>query len=255
MIGIGKIIITIRRKITTIKKYPPIIIMATKPRTEVHAHGFAWEQDLLRNVYGATTDELKTIKYTSKMDLPAELNRLDACDLSVKTTGNPNAICMGDCLRVFDAMYLSASAPTHLVVIHYQQDDATRTKKISTITELDLTAAGPLLFGDLTRPQLEELDKAVKAVPQKRKPTTEEYAHMYALRDKLQAQSNGALHLDIKCNSTQSRLQCSFNHFQAFLEKNMGRVIARSTTNEFRGGKIAMEVSSPRRTFKKTVTL
>jgi hypothetical protein len=205
-----------------------------------------WEQDLLRNVYGATPEELKQIKYTSKADLPAAFNRLDACDLSVKTTCTPNAIGMGDCLRVFDGCY--SLTPLHMVVVQYKQDDATQTKKIVGITETDLTAAGALLFGDLTRAELEELDKAVKAVPQKRKPTPAEYTHMYSLRDKLQARS-GALHLDIKCNSTQSRLQCAFNHFQAFKEKNKDRIIATSTTNVFRGGTIALEVSSPRRKF------
>ena len=90
----------------------------------------------------------------------------------------------------------------------------------------------------------------MKEVPQKRKPTPEEYSAMYAVRDELQPFS-GAIHLDIKCNSTQSRLQCSFNHFQDFLEKNPERIIAQSGSGSFRGGSITEEIASPRRIIKK----
>jgi hypothetical protein len=122
-------------------------------------------------------------------------------------------------------------------------------KKIISITEVDLTNTRELLFGTLTRTQIEDLAKLVKAVPQKRKPTAEEYKNMYALRDALQVLS-GAIHLDIKCNSTQSRLQCSFNRFPQFIEKNPTKVIAKSQTNEFRGGLISLCLASSRRVFK-----
>jgi hypothetical protein len=97
---------------------------------------------------------------------------------------------------------------------------------------------------------LEELCHAIKSVPHKRKPTKEEYTKMYLIRDSLQALS-GAIHLDIKCNSTQSRLQCSFNRFQQFIEKNPTRIIAKSNTNAFRGGVISSQIISSRRVFKK----
>lgn len=215
---------------------------------EVQAHGFEWEKDILCNVYGARPEELEEINYTSKMDLPAELNRLDKCDISVKTSCRENMVCMADCLRVFDAV--SSGKPIHMPVIHYEQDTKNNTKKIKTITEVDLTASRDLLFGSLSRSQIEELISIVKSVPQKRKPTTEEYNKMYSFRDTLQ-KSSGAIHLDIKCNSTQSRLQCSFNRFQQFIEKNPERIIAKSNTNEFRGGTISSQITSSRRVFKK----
>jgi len=217
-------------------------------RKEVQAHGFSWEKELISEVYGATKEELKNIKYTSKMDLPSALNRLDNCDVSIKTSCSPNSVCMADCLRVFDAV--SSGQPIHLTVIQYIQNDSTNTKKIVSIIEIDLTDSKELLFGSLTRSQIEELDKSVKSVPQKRKPTEEEHAQMYSIRNELQKLS-GAIHLDIKCNSTQSRLQCSFNHFQSFIEKNALKVIARSNNNEFRGGVISPEIKSSRRVFKK----
>ena len=217
-------------------------------KTEVQSHGFRWEKELAVNVYHSTEIELKNIKYTNKTDIPALLNRLDGCDLSVKTTCSQNKVCMADCLRIFDAV--SSETPLHMVVLNYKQYDESQTKKIVSIIEIDLTSSRELLFGSITRSQLEELDKAVKSVPQKRKPTEEEYTHMYRIRNQLQPQY-GDIHLDIKCNSQQSRLQCSFNHFQQFIEKNPKRVIAYSHTNIFRGGEITNEISSSRRVFKK----
>ena len=195
---------------------------------------------------------IRDSKYTGKTDLPAKFNRLDNCDISVKTTGSKNAVCMGDCLRVFDAM--GSGKPIHMVVIHYIQDDTTNQKKVTNIIEIDLTNSRDLLFGTLTRSQIEDIDKAVKSVPQKRKPTEEEYKKMYSIRDSMQELS-GAIHLDIKCNSTQSRLQCSFNHFQQFIEKNPLKIIAKSDTNEFRGGSISSHIASSRRVFKKKPTV
>lgn len=232
-------------------------------RTEVQSHGFSWEQELMTKVYGATQDELKEITYTSKIDLPSNLNRLDKCDVSIKTSCSPNAVCMADCLRIFDAVSKGVNdavndevskgdskTPIHMVVVHYKQDGSK--KKVASITEIDLTSSRELLFGNLTREQIEELDRAVKSVPQKRKPTDEEYKKMYSIRDMLQKES-AAIHLDIKCNSTQSRLQCSFNHFQDFIKNNPSRVVEKSNTNEFRGGKISSEIESLCRVFKKTL--
>ena len=144
-------------------------------------------------------------------------------------------------------------AETHFTwSIFYIQDDTTNIKRVTKIVEVDLTSSGSELFGGLTRAEIDSLDKAVKAVPQKRKPTEEEYNTMYTLRNQLQPKSN-AMHLDIKCNSTQSRLQCSFNHFQKFLSDHPGRIIAQSDTCVFRGGCISAEISGSRRVFKKSI--
>ena len=213
---------------------------------EVQNHGFTWEKNIIRSVYGATDQELNAIKYTSKMDLPSNLNKQNNVDLSIKTSCSANAVCMGDCLRVYDAV--SSGKPIHMTVIHYRQDDATNTKKLISITEVNLTNSVILLFGTLTRQQIEELDRAVKSVPQKQSPTPEQYEAMYSIRNTLQILSS-AIHLDIKCNSQQSRLQCSFNHFQDFLNTNPDRIIAKSTTGDFRGKKVIQEVASSRRTF------
>jgi hypothetical protein len=219
-------------------------------KKEVQSHGFTWEKQILINVYGATPDELKAIKYTSKMDLPANLNRIDDnCAVSIKTSCNPKIVCMADCLRIFDAV--SSDVPFHLTVIHYNQNDTTNKKVISSIIEVDLTNSAALLFGKLTRAEIESLVNIVKAIPKNRAPTADEHCQMYEKRDTLQTTS-GAIQLNIKCDSKkQRRLQCSFNSFQDFIEKNPERIISKSNTHEFRGGAISNEIESSRRIRKK----
>jgi hypothetical protein len=219
---------------------------------EVQKHGFSWEKDIIKNVYRATDDELKAIGYTSKMDLPSSLNRMNPVDVSIKTTCSLNSVCMADCLRVYDAV--SSGKPIHMTVVYYIQNDSTQIKKLISITEVNLTNSVNLLFGSVTREQIVELVNAVKMVPQKRSPTPEEHKKMYSIRDSIQPNS-GAIHFDIKCNSTQSRLQCSFNKFKQFLEMNPDRVIEVSMSGNFRGGVITEEISSSRRVFKKTKIL
>ena len=208
-------------------------------------HGFSIEKDIMRTIYHMTEEEIKSIPYTSKVDIPANLNRLDHCDVSIKASCNPHMVCMADGLRFYDSV--CSGNPIHMIVVHYcQLGDI---KKIVTITEVDLTDSCEALFGSLTRANIETLDRAVKAIPQKKKPTEEERKTMYDIRDSLQKQS-GAIHLDIKCNSTQSRLQCSFNRFQQFLESHPTRIVAKSNTHEFRGGALSPEIVSSRRVFK-----
>ncbi len=222
--------------------------LASPQSVPTQAHGFSIEKDIMRTIYHMTEEEIKSIPYTSKVDIPANLNRLDHCDVSIKASCNPHMVCMADGLRFYDSV--RSGNPIHMIVVHYCQIGDI--KKIVTITEVDLTDSCEALFGSLTRADIETLDRAVKAVPQKKKPTEEERKTMYDIRDSLQKQSS-AIHLDIKCNSTQSRLQCSFNRFQQFLETHPTRIVAKSNTHEFRGGALSPEIVSSRRVFKKTL--
>lgn len=228
------------------------IRMSEMPKkNEVQKHGFTWEGEMIRNVYKCKTTTTTT-PYTGAIDLPAHLNQLESCRVSIKTTGSPNAVCMGDCLRVYDSVSGDA-APIHATVVTYVQNDETKTKKIKSIVEVDITNSRTLLFGNLSRAQIEELDHLIKKVPQKRSPNPEEHKAMYTLRDALQAfaGNDAAIHLDIKCNSQQSRLQCSFNRWLSFVANHPERVVAIGDASSFRGGSICAEISSARRTFKK----
>ena len=224
------------------------LLLRKSKMATVQGHGFSWEKDIVTHVYGASKEELGTVKYTSKMDLPAHLNKLDGVDLSVKTTMRFNSVCMADAKRIFDAV--SSGNRFHMVVIHYNQEGDTKT--VANITEVDLTNSVILLFGSVGIDQIGVLDALIKSVPQKRRPTEEEYKAIYELRDAIQKLS-GAIHFDPKVNSQQSRLQCSFNHFDRFLKEHPERIVAQSTSCEFRGGRISHAIKGNRRIFKKSL--
>ena len=213
---------------------------------EVQAHGKKWEKDLLR-IYGATEEETRNIPYTSELDLTSNLNKVGNFGVSVKTTKSAKIVCMGDALRVFDLV--SSGKIVHMTVIQYRQ--CGNLKKLVRITEVDITDSAKLLFGSVTRNQIAVLDKLIKTIPQKRKPTADEHKNMYSLKKTL---ITASIQLNIKCNSQQSRLQCSFNKFQTFIENNPTRIIEKSETEQFRGGMLIAEIESPPRTFKKKVS-
>ena len=214
--------------------------------SEVQSHGFIWEGDLLRNVYGMTDAEKAQISYTEKFDLPARFNHLESANVSVKCIGEKNAICMGDALRVFDEV--SETDALHLTVIHYKQ--VGETKEVVGIKELNLTKSKDLLFGSLTREQVAELDRLIKAVPQKRAPTEDEKKAIKAKQAELN-RLTGFLQFNPKVNTQQSRLQCSFSckDFQGFLAKNPERIVASSVSNQFRGSAITSIIRAGRRVF------
>ncbi len=188
--------------------------LGPQSRNEVQSHGFRWEQEVLKNIYNITSK----IKYTNEMDLPGELN--NGVNLSIKTTGSYNTVCMADCLRFFDSLQ---NEKLHLMVILYKQE--LDKKVIERVVQLDLTNSIKLLFEDVSRKELEELVKKVKEVPSNRKPTDKEHKEMYKIRDNLQARLK-YIKLNIKCNSTQSRVQCSFNKFKKFLEENNALIVS-----------------------------
>lgn len=227
-----------------VKDYLKNIMTCSSERKETQSHGFIWENELIMNVYSDKKE--KNIKYNSKFDLPSKYNVLDGCNLSIKTTNSKSIVCMADCLRLFDA--IASGESFRLVVIHYKQDSTT--KKIVSIIEIDLSKSLDILFPNIVREEIEELDKAVKKIPQKRKPTPEEHSLMYSIKNKIQTKSD-IIQFNIKCNSTQSRLQCSFNKFDKFIEKYPERIISTSDSNKFRGGEISIEIKSTKRTFKK----
>jgi hypothetical protein len=239
----------------------PITRLITKPvytrrmqankKGEVQKHGIIWEKEIIQHVFRVPLEEVKKINYTNKMDLPAELNHIDGCDVSIKTTGTPNTVGMADALRFYDS--ICSGKMLHLIVLIYKQDKTRGTKTISEIIEMDITGTTEMinkLYKNVTRKDIEDLDNAVKSVPQNRKPTVEEHKAMYEIHKQLIGKT-GEIYFNIKCDSDQSRLQCSFNKFSGFLEKNPDKIIARTNTNHFRGGVVSMELQSPCRVFKK----
>lgn len=231
--------------------------IVTQKQGEVQAHGFKWEREVLLNIYGATEEELedkKYKKYTSKHDLPKELNRLDEqkYHISVKTSKEPQTVCMADCFRVYEVS--GNDTPIHMVVINYEQNEITNIKKITRIIEVDLTNSKNILFNNITLEQIKIYNAAIKAIPNGRYPTKEEKQNLDALQKSLN-DATGAIIFNPKIDSKkQRRLQCSFNKFNEFISQNPDRVIAKSENHEFRGGMITPDIYSPPRVFKKKET-
>lgn len=211
-------------------------------RNEVQAHGFKWESEIILKHFRIVPE---SITYCSKMDIPIELNTISYVNISIKTTCNPKVICMADALSLFKATI--KRVPLHLIVIIYVQEDLI--KRIKEIIEINLCDAHELLFGTISQEELSHLDSIIKTVPQKRTPSLEEHATMYALKDELQKKTY--LQLNIKCNSQQSRLQCSFNKFQDFITKNTDRICYRSDDNCYYDVKLSATIESGPRKFKK----
>ena len=247
----AKKLITVCSDVKITKKYLDDIVSDFKRtldkniRGEVQSHGFRWEEEILNNVYNVYVK----IKYTNKHDLPAEFN--NGINLSIKTTHDSNTVCMADCIRFFESL----DTNLNLIVIIYKQEK--EKKVIQRVVKVDLTNSKNTLFGDITKEDLEMLVKKVKSVPSKRKPTEEEYKCMYELRDKIQGKSK-YIHLDIKCDSSQSRVQCSFNKFKTFLKEEKKRIISDdcevSDDYWFYIGesKISKFIISKQRSFKRT---
>jgi len=153
---------------------------------------------------------------------------------------------MGDMLRVFDSV--SSGKQQHLLVMYYKQSG--NIKEIKNVIELDITGKRELLFGDLTREDIEELDGSVKVVPHKQHPTKEQHQYMYGIRDE-KKKKTGSIIPNIKCDGTQSRLQCSFNKFKNFIDNNPSLVVEQSINNIFHNIEIETRYYSPPRKFLK----
>lgn len=176
------------------------------------------------------------------MDIPKELNKINNAAISIKTTGRPNTICMADVIRLYNIT--SSHEPFHLIVLIYDQIDDY--KKIKNVVEINMTGSHELLFGHVKLDELKSLDSAVKAIPQKRSPTKEEHTELYKMKAELQQFMY--IQLNIKCNSQQSRLQCSFNRFSDFLSMYPERIIEKSAGNIFRGIEL-IDIRSCKRSF------
>lgn len=228
--------------------------------TEVQAHGKLWETEIAMNVYGATDAELKRVNYTATHDIPASINHLNPdTNISVKVSCSDNTVGMGDPLRVFDTV--SSGHKLHAVVLTFEQDCEANTKTMKRIVELDLSNSVNELFGTITRKDLEDLNHLIHAVPKDLRarvvingkkvspPSPQRTAYLEKQVELLG--KSGAIFLNPKLDETNCRLQCSFNKFQKFLIDYPDRLIAESTTSEFRGGHITQSISSSPRTFTK----
>jgi hypothetical protein len=169
---------------------------------------------------------------TSVHDIFKEENALDSTETqSIKTTGG-NQIDCGDVLRLFDYNYKEKHT---MIVFCYKQETSKRV--INRILELNMNEEFKnVLFGSVTREQIEELDKYIKGIPKNQKPT-KEYSDTYKkMAKQLKEKSNGWISYAPKVDSkSQRRLQGSIRKLDTFIEKNSSLVLSNSTECILRG--------------------
>ena len=223
------------------------------PRTEEQAHGLTWEKDILMSVFGVSREDLKTRKSTAKFDLDGRHNTLNpGTNLSIKVSGS-NVINMGDCQRVFDVT--ASGIPIHVIVIQYKQYRHPDVKRVKRITEMNLTGAKQLLFGDMTKAQIQKLDNSIKSLPRCTYPSASNKTNLGSIKKSISG-SLRATRLDIKCSTKQRRLQFSIRNWSKFIADNPTLVISDSHTNEFRGGVIRHKLDSgPRGSNKESAAI
>jgi hypothetical protein len=168
---------------------------------------------------------------TSIHDISKEENTLDNTEtISVKTTKGNNIDC-GDVLRLFNYNYKEKHT---MIVFCYKQESSKRV--ISRILELNMNEEfKKVLFGSVTREQIEELDKYIKGIPKNGR--TKEHSDTYKkMAKQLKEKSNGWISYAPKVDSkSQRRLQGSIRDLNNFLEKNTSLVLSNTTECMLRG--------------------
>ena len=175
---------------------------------------------------------------TSVHDISKEENALDPTETqSVKTTGG-NQIDCGDVLRLFDYNYKEKHT---MILFCYKQESSKRV--INRVVELNMNEEfKKVLFGSVTREQIEELDKYIKGIPKNQKPTKENSDTYKKMAKTLKDSSNSWISYAPKVDSkSQRRLQSSIRKLDTFIEKNNSLVLSNSTDSMLRGISIPKE--------------
>ena len=211
---------------------------------EVQRHGFDWESDIKRIVFGITKeaeDEFR-LTYTAKWDIPIELN--NGVNISIKTCGS-DTVCMADPIRIF------TQNPEHTntcIVVFYKQTG--NEKVLTRIVEWSLNDV-PLLFGTVTLREIQELQDAIKLFP-KNKNIKSDPVYRKKLDDMAAALNakSGVMTFNRKIDSKkQRRLQCSISRFDEFITKHSHLVLYDTTEPILRNVRIRDRIVSGPRVF------
>lgn len=212
---------------------------------ECQRHGFQWEIDIKRNVFGISEEEDK-LSYTAKWDIPKELNRIDdGVNISIKTTGS-DTVCMGDAIRIYEQN--PGDINTCIVIFYKQRGEQKVLTRIVEWVLNDLKA----LFGNVTLQEVRELQQAVVSFPKnKRLSDVPEYKQKLTDMANILNAKSGAIKFNRKIDSgSQRRLQCSISGFDAFITKN-SHLVAYDTPNPIlRDVEITRSILSGPRVFK-----
>lgn len=173
-------------------------------------HGYIFEERI-KNIFGCEYKDNDTGKY----DIPCEFNKIDSNEnCSIKITKSNNIDC-GDILRFF-TLDNNPIHKTTIIIGKYIQHTP-QTKKINKIYEINYTQElHKLLFGNITKEELENYINKVKNIPHGKN-----YDKTYlAEKCELQKKYNMKINISPKVDSKkQRRVQCSIPNFEELLKK------------------------------------
>lgn len=171
------------------------------------SHGFIWEREILKNIYGVK----QFPSYTSKYDLNAKENIIDGLNVSIKTSGG-KSVDMSDIIRFYTS--ISKNKFLNLIIIFYKQEE--NYKILKKIINVKLKNEHlKLLFGclDLEK-DIKPYTKYIKSIP---KGDPGNIRNEYREKQKKLNELSGFIKLRTKVDmKNQRRVQCSFPNFLEF---------------------------------------
>lgn len=213
-------------------------------RSESQAHGFIWEDEILRKIYNAKPEH-----YTSVHDLSAENNKLEGVNVSIKTSGG-KSVDMGDVKRIYQEISnIKDDSYINLIVVFYKQKK--KYKNLEKVVEVKLYQNDLLkLFGGLSLSEITDYIEYIKAIPggnpgnEKRKE--------YKNRQKILNEKTGFIKLRTKVDSNkQRRVQCSFPDFIKFCQEKEPSTVIINERGKLKGVNLTTKLLSSKRNLNK----
>jgi hypothetical protein len=207
--------------------------------TQSQGHGFAIEDDLRQKVWNLE----KCHNNTDAFDIHKDRNRWNPNEhVSIKTMKGYTC-CFGDVRRFYDRC--DASERITLLIVRYTQDSGE--KRIREIVEMDYSEElKRLLFGTITRQELEEYVALICAIPSGHVSNIVRKEYLIKKKE-LQETHQMRIQLSPKVDSKgQRRVQCAIPHLDTFWEEFPQCILAK-TTDQVRGIPITTTYASPPR--------
>lgn len=191
------------------------------PRTERQSHGFIFQNWII----GKFLD----MAYTSKWDIPKEINHISNKNISIKTAKWKAGVGLSDALKQFDI-----DDDFQLLVAFYKGGTNVR-KKVVNMQLIDISKEKwKELWGNMTKDKLKEFDSFIKSREHRNltgSRLNEFRAEVQRRKRDMLSWYNGKIVLNPKIDSkNQRRLQCGIPFKTLFEEFGLNKEIMRTYT-------------------------
>jgi hypothetical protein len=195
--------------------------------TQSQPHGPAIENELRVKVWN-----LETVRNSSERhDIPKHLNRHNPNEIVSIKTMKGYKVCMGDILRIYDRC--DPREIYTILIARYLQVGGE--KRIVEIVEMNYNEElHRLLFGTITRQEIEEYDTWIRAIPPG-EPDQKVRDDYLKRKNDLQKMHHMRMNISPKVDSKrQRRVQCEIPHLDQLWEQFPQFILSR-TTDQVRG--------------------